>query len=117
MAAALALTAGLAPAAAVPETPVQEPTPPPERAQKSSVVMPALGESETEGTVVRWHKGVGEPVAAGETLVEVESNKANVDVPAPASGVLLEVTVGEGQTAAPGVTLGVVGPQESASAD
>ncbi|MFI7612853.1 lipoyl domain-containing protein [Nonomuraea terrae] len=115
LAATLALTAGVAPATAEPEAPLQDPTQPPE--QNSSVVMPALGESETEATVVRWHKEVGDPVAAGETLAEVESSKVNAEIPAPADGVLQEIAVGEGQTAAPGATLGVVGPQEITPAD
>lgn len=116
LAATLALTAGITAATAAPQAPVQKPTQPPEQVQNSSVVMPTLGESETEATVVRWYKGVGAPVADGETLAEVESSKVTAEIPAPADGVLLEIVVGEGQTAAPGATLGVVGPQEATSA-
>ena len=62
-----------------------------------TVTMPALGESVTEGTVTRWLKQVGDTVAADEPLLEVSTDKVDTEIPAPASGVLLSIAVGEDQ--------------------
>ena len=58
-----------------------------------SVTMPALGESVTEGTVTRWLKAVGDTVTADEPLLEVSTDKVDTEIPAPASGVLLSISV------------------------
>ena len=71
--------------------------------------MPALGESVTEGTVTRWLKAVGDTVAADEPLLEVSTDKVDTEIPAPAAGVLLAITVGEDETVAVGAELGVIG--------
>ncbi|MGI9196571.1 MAG: biotin/lipoyl-containing protein, partial [Candidatus Nanopelagicales bacterium] len=60
-----------------------------------SVTLPALGESVTEGTVTRWLKQVGDTVVADEPLVEVSTDKVDTEIPAPASGVLLEIRATE----------------------
>ena len=60
-----------------------------------SVTMPALGESVTEGTVTRWLKAVGDVITADEPLLEVSTDKVDTEIPAPASGVLLEILVPE----------------------
>ena len=57
----------------------------------TEVTLPALGESVTEGTVSRWLKEVGEQVSADEPLLEVSTDKVDTEIPAPASGVLLEI--------------------------
>ncbi|WP_342781156.1 biotin/lipoyl-containing protein, partial [Streptomyces roseicoloratus] len=67
----------------------------PAGAQGTDVVLPALGESVTEGTVTRWLKSVGDSVEADEPLLEVSTDKVDTEIPAPASGVLLEIVVGE----------------------
>ncbi|MPY70112.1 MAG: dihydrolipoyllysine-residue succinyltransferase [Alphaproteobacteria bacterium] len=72
------------------------------------VIMPQLGETVAEGTVTVWHKKPGESVAAGELLFEVSTDKVDTEVPAPASGVLTEVLVPEGETVAVGTRLGVI---------
>ena len=74
-----------------------------------SVTLPALGESVTEGTVTRWLKHVGDSVQADEPLLEVSTNKVDTEIPAPASGTLLQITVGEDETVAVGAELGVIG--------
>ena len=74
-----------------------------------TVTMPALGESVTEGTVTRWLKAVGDTVAADEPLLEVSTDKVDTEIPAPASGVLLSITVGEDETVAVGAVLGSIG--------
>lgn len=77
------------------------------------VIMPQLGETVTEGTVTRWYKKVGDAVTADETLFDVETDKVNTEIPAPASGVLAEILIEEGVTAKVGVRLAVI--RESAS--
>ena len=81
-----------------------------------TVTMPQLGESVTEGTVTRWLKQVGEEVRADEPLVEVSTDKVDTEIPAPASGVLLSIVVGEDETVAVGAPLGVIGAAGEAPA-
>ncbi|MFE9447817.1 2-oxoglutarate dehydrogenase, E2 component, dihydrolipoamide succinyltransferase [Streptomyces sp. NPDC006739] len=85
-------------------------------AQGTDVVLPALGESVTEGTVTRWLKSVGDSVEADEPLLEVSTDKVDTEIPAPASGVLLEITVGEDETAEVGAKLAVIGAPGAAPA-
>lgn len=72
------------------------------------VVMPQLGETVAEGTVMVWHKKVGERVEADEMLFEVGTDKVETEIPAPASGVLAEILVAEGETVDVGVRLAVI---------
>ncbi len=81
-----------------------------------SVTLPALGESVTEGTVTRWLKAEGERVEADEPLLEVSTDKVDTEIPAPASGVLLEIVVGEDETAEVGAKLAVIGAPGAAPA-
>jgi 2-oxoglutarate dehydrogenase E1 component len=69
-----------------------------------------MGESVTEGTVVNWVKKAGDPVTEGETLVEVTTDKVDVEVPSPVSGTLAEITAPEGETVLVGGTLGLITP-------
>src|SRR5512133_1686993 len=62
------------------------------------VVMPQMGESIAEGTIVKWHKKVGEKVKKDETLLEISTDKVDSEIPAPASGTLAEIVVPENQT-------------------
>ncbi|WP_344379633.1 biotin/lipoyl-containing protein, partial [Streptomyces rhizosphaericus] len=78
-------------------------------AEGTDVVLPALGESVTEGTVTRWLKEVGESVEADEPLLEVSTDKVDTEIPAPAAGTLLEILVGEDETAEVGAKLAVIG--------
>ncbi|WP_399932992.1 2-oxoglutarate dehydrogenase, E2 component, dihydrolipoamide succinyltransferase [Streptomyces kanamyceticus] len=73
------------------------------------ITLPALGESVTEGTVTRWLKEVGEEVAADEPLLEVSTDKVDTEIPSPVAGVLLEIVVGEDETAKVGAKLAVIG--------
>ncbi len=73
------------------------------------VLLPALGESVTEGTVTRWLKQVGDTVAADEPLVEVSTDKVDTEIPSPAAGVLLAINVAEDETVAVGTELAVIG--------
>lgn len=79
------------------------------------VLLPALGESVTEGTVTRWLKAVGDTVAADEALLEVSTDKVDTEIPSPVAGVLLEITVAEDAVAQVGGQLGVIGVAGGAS--
>jgi len=70
--------------------------------------MPQLGETVTEGTITRWFKQVGEPVAADEPLFEVSTDKVDSEVPAPTAGVVSEILVAEGDTVEVGARLAVI---------
>jgi pyruvate dehydrogenase E2 component (dihydrolipoamide acetyltransferase) len=75
----------------------------------TSVTMPALGESVTEGTVTRWLKQEGDQVNADEPLLEVSTDKVDTEIPSPASGVLTKIIVGEDETVAVGAELALIG--------
>ena len=72
------------------------------------ITVPTLGESVTEATVSKWLKSQGESVTADEPIVELETDKVNVEVPAPANGVLDSIAVKEGETVNVGSLLGIV---------
>ena len=75
----------------------------------TTVTMPQLGETVTEGTILRWAKKVGDPIATDEVLVEISTDKVDTEVPSPAQGVVVELLVGEGETVAVGTALAVIG--------
>ncbi len=107
-----------APAAPAP-APAAEPAPAPAPAESNppapaaasgpALVMPALGESVTEGTVTRWLKQVGDSVAVDEPLLEVSTDKVDTEVPSPVAGVLSAILVAEDETAAVGTALALIG--------
>ena len=72
------------------------------------VVVPQLGETVAEGTVIRWYKKVGDAIKADEALFDVETDKVSTEIPAPASGVIAEILVAEGTTAKVGTRLAVI---------
>src|SRR3954451_23289114 len=75
----------------------------------TSVTMPALGESVTEGTVTRWLKQEGEQVEVDEPLLEVSTDKVDTEIPSPAAGVLTKIIVAEDETVDVGAELAVIG--------
>ena len=82
------------------------------------VTLPAMGESVTEGTVLQWHKAAGDQVEAGETLVEVSTDKVDAEVPAPVAGTVLKIHVAEGESVTVGAVLVEIQPSGvSAAAD
>ncbi|WP_411114099.1 2-oxoglutarate dehydrogenase, E2 component, dihydrolipoamide succinyltransferase [Streptomyces sp. 029-5] len=108
-----------APVAEAPAAPAAQPEPaaaPAGGASGTDVTLPALGESVTEGTVTRWLKEVGEEVAEDEPLLEVSTDKVDTEIPAPVAGVLLEIVVGEDETAEVGAKLAVIGAPGAAPA-
>jgi pyruvate/2-oxoglutarate dehydrogenase complex dihydrolipoamide acyltransferase (E2) component len=75
----------------------------------TNVIMPQLGESVVEGTVSRWLKRVGDPVNEYDPLVEVSTDKVDTEIPAPATGILLQILVEAGSTVERGTPLAVIG--------
>ena len=109
-AASVSAPAAPAPAAPAPAAPAPVPTHATVPAHgTTSVVLPPLGESVTEGTVTRWLKQVGDAVAADEPLVEVSTDKVDTEIPAPAGGILLAIRVPVDATVAVGAELAVIG--------
>jgi 2-oxoglutarate decarboxylase len=103
---------GQSPAPSVPDRAVSTPPPdapevagPHSAAEVIDVPLPQMGESVTEGVVGSWLKRVGDPVSAGETLVEIQTDKIDAEVPSPATGVVTEILVPEGETASVGTVL------------
>jgi 2-oxoglutarate dehydrogenase E2 component (dihydrolipoamide succinyltransferase) len=74
----------------------------------AEIRVPTLGESVTEATIGKWFKKAGEAVAVDEPLVELETDKVTIEVPAPAAGVLSEIAVKDGETVAVGALLGQI---------
>src|SRR3954449_9383943 len=79
--------------------------PPAEDAKELEVVMPQMGESVSEGTVLEWHKQPGDTVAADETVVEISTDKVDAEVPAPAAGTITEILAAAGDTVEVGQVL------------
>jgi pyruvate dehydrogenase E2 component (dihydrolipoamide acetyltransferase) len=75
----------------------------------TSVTMPALGESVTEGTVTRWLKQEGDQVEVDEPLLEVSTDKVDTEIPSPAAGVLTKIVVAEDETVEVGAELAIIG--------
>ena len=85
----------------------------------NQILVPALGESITEATVSKWYKQIGEKIDSDEPLVELETDKINVEVPSPFSGTLSSIQVKEGDTVQVGGLLGIIneGSEKITSAD
>ena len=82
-----------------------------------SIVVPQLGESVAEGTVARWLKAVGDKVRKEEPIVEIQTDKINVEIPSPAEGVLSSIVIAEGTTVLVGTEIGQIsGAGEAAAA-
>jgi 2-oxoglutarate dehydrogenase complex dihydrolipoamide succinyltransferase (E2) component len=81
-----------------------------------SIVVPQLGESVAEGTVAKWLKAVGDKVRKEEPLVEIQTDKINVEIPAPADGVLSSIVIAEGTTVLVGTEIGQISGAAEAAA-
>src|SRR5438094_5142951 len=75
----------------------------------TDVVMPQMGESIAEGTIVRWIKKVGEKVDRDEPLFEISTDKVDAEIPSPAAGVVSEIRVKEGETVPVNSVVAVIG--------
>src|SRR5919108_2225867 len=78
------------------------------------VVMPQMGVSVSEGTITKWLKNVGDTVEADESLLEISTDKVDTEVPSPASGVVSEILVQEGETVEVGTLLARIGGEAPA---
>ena len=72
------------------------------------ILVPTLGESITEATVSKWLKNKGESINADEPIVELETDKVNLEVPSPINGILSEINFNDGDTVEVGATLGII---------
>lgn len=83
--------------------------------ERVNVVMPKMGESVMEGTVLSWAKKVGDEVELDETLLEISTDKVDSEVPSPSAGVLIEILVAEGDTVDVGTSIAVIASGDAAS--
>ena len=74
----------------------------------TDIQVPSLGESVTEATIARWYKKIGDPVTVDEPLLELETDKVTLEVPAPATGQLTDIKVNDGDTVEVGAVLGSI---------
>ncbi len=81
------------------------------------VVMPAMGDSVSEGTILEWHKKEGDQVSEDETLVEISTDKVDAEVPAPASGTVVKLHAAEGDTVHVGAVLAEISAEASAGGE
>ena len=79
------------------------------------IFVPTLGESVTEATVAKWLKNKGDKVSSDEPLVELETDKVNVEVPSPSNGILENISANEGETVNVGALLGSISQTKSSS--
>src|SRR5271154_5345288 len=84
--------------------------------QTVDVVTPAAGESVTEGTILEWHVKVGDFIKADDTIVEISTDKVDVELPAPASGTVSEILVEEGDTVPVGQLIARISVNSAAAA-
>src|SRR5580704_13688874 len=75
----------------------------------TEVMMPQMGESIAEGTIVRWIKKVGDAIVRDEPLFEISTDKVDAEIPSPGAGVLLEIRVKEGETVPVNSVVAVIG--------
>lgn len=90
--------------------PSQQSTPSYSSQELIDVVMPKMGESVTQGTIIKWHKKIGDKVAKDETLFEISTDKVDTEVPSPVEGVLTEILVKEQETVDVGVVVARISP-------
>src|SRR5574342_1024698 len=82
---------------------------------KIDLVMPKMGESIAEGTIIKWIKKEGERIERDETILEINTDKVDSEIPSTASGVLTKILVGEGQTVAVGTPIAQIETEVAAA--
>src|SRR5580704_3688235 len=82
----------------------------------TQVVMPTMGDSVTEGTILEWHKGEGDHVTADETIVEISTDKVDAEVAAPVAGTIVKIHAAEGDTVGVGALLAEIATNGDAPA-
>ena len=83
----------------------------------TEIRVPTLGESVTEATIGKWFKKVGDTVAIDEPLVELETDKVTLEVPAPAAGVIESIAAADGETVGVGALLGAISANGAGAED
>src|SRR5678816_4447221 len=81
----------------------------------TDVVMPQMGESIAEGTIVRWIKKVGDSVERDEPLFEISTDKVDAEIPSPVAGVITEIRAKEGETVPVNSVVAIIGPAAAAT--
>src|SRR5690242_14957791 len=79
------------------------------------VVMPPMGDSVSEGSILEWHKQEGDEISEDETLVEISTDKVDAEVPAPAGGTVVKIHAAEGDTVGIGTVLAEIAPTNGAA--
>ncbi|RPI71185.1 MAG: 2-oxoglutarate dehydrogenase, partial [Ignavibacteriales bacterium] len=79
------------------------------------VIMPKMGESVSEGTIIKWHKKVGDKVKRDEVIFEISTDKVDTEIPSPSDGVLKEIKVNEGDTVEVGTVVAIINENGEAS--
>src|SRR4029079_15118094 len=79
------------------------------------VVMPPMGDSVSEGSILEWHKQEGDSVSEDETLVEISTDKVDAEVPAPVSGTVVKIHAAEGDTVGVGSVLAEIAPGDGSA--
>lgn len=74
------------------------------------IIMPKMGESVSEGTIIKWHKKIGDMVKRDEIIFEISTDKVDTEIPSPLDGILTEIVVKEGETVEVGTTVAVIRP-------
>jgi len=74
------------------------------------IIMPKMGESVSEGTIIKWHKKIGDMVKRDEIIFEISTDKVDTEIPSPLAGILTEIVVKEGETVEVGTTVAVIRP-------
>ena len=77
-----------------------------------NIIMPKMGESVSEGTIIKWHKKTGDSVKRDEIIFEISTDKVDTEIPSPANGILSEIIVKEGETVEVGTTVAVLQTDE-----
>ena len=121
---AAAETPAQAPAAPAAEPAASAPTPeaPPAPAaaaggaEQTTVSMPQLGETVTEGTILSWAKAVGDTISVDEVLLEISTDKVDTEVPSPVAGTILQILAAEGDTVPVGAPMAIIGSASDAPA-
>ena len=80
-------------------------------AELVSIILPKAGMNMVEATIIAWHKEVGDEVHAGEPLVDIETDKVDMQLEAPVAGTLTEILVAPGEDAPVGASLGLIDPR------
>lgn len=84
------------------------PVPLPRRNKRMNIIMPKMGESVNEGTIIKWHKKVGDIVKQDEIIFEISTDKVDTEIPSPAEGILKEITYKEGDTVEVGTVVAII---------